>query len=607
MTRVPRALALAALLLPIGAAATPFRLIANPTGGTSSLAASGDHLFFWGIDGVDGPAGQPWRSDGSVTGTLQVGMFLGSSGAYYAGGLGSPSPFVYQNIAYFIADDGFHGTQLWRSDGTVGGTFALTNVANATSLSFSSFAAIANRIVFVGPAASGPGSALWASDGSAVNTQILSATLTPADRQQAVTLNGRVLYAGYSGPSHVFILTDGTAPNTTSFMRASSTYDFAVAVNEIAYFRGDGATFGFGRGALWKTDGTAGGTALVMDFSDVDDSNTLTPYALTRVDDRVFFGALRADSGRELWVSDGTVTQRVKDIHPGIIDSAPDRLVALNGKVYFSADDGVSGRELWGSDGSDAGTQPVYSFATGTQNAFDYTYDTIQAVNRKLIATVDPHNAISAAVPYVSDGTTPGSHVLDSAGVGTPNGVVAWGGKLFAAGYTASATSGLIAADAFDALGSTSCMDPEEAIPDNYAPGQNWTMRLPGRGGISKLTVAVDIGHTYVGDLSITLTHKDTGTVVTLFQPTGCSGKLMDIVLDDAAASGAAVSCTGSRPAFPRDQSFSPSQPLAAFNGEALRGDWQLNVGDHAAADVGILHEWCINFTTDLIFANSFD
>jgi len=606
-----------AVFAPNAAQATPVRLIKDvypgPNSGTSgsSLVASGDHLFFWGVDGVDGPAGQPWRSDGNISGTGQIGVFLGSSGAYYGGGIGTLSPYSYQGIVYFVADDGFHGVQLWRTDGTLAGTFPLTNAANSSNSSFNGYAGIGNRVVFVGPAASGPGAAVWSTDGTAINTQILSATLAPIGLQPGVTLNGQILYGGYSGPNNVFILTDGSVPGTTSFARSSSTFDFPVAVNDVAYFRGDGATSGFGRGALWKTDGTAGGTSMVMDFSDVNDAATQTPYSLTRVDDRVFFGALRADSGRELWVSDGTPggTQRVKDIHAGIIDSAPDRLTALNGKVYFSADDG-SGRELWGSDGTDGGTQPVYAFAAATLDAFDYTYDTIQAINGKLVITTDPHNGTSPAVPYISDGTMPGTHLLDTANVGAPNGMIAANGSLLASGYVSPSSYGveLVGAEAFDALGNTWCAAPEQAIPDDSPIiGASVPIHLPSHGGITGLTVSVDIGHTHIGDLQIRLRHEQSGTTVTLFQPSLCSGDLMDIVFDDAASSSAQSACSASRLAFPRDQSYAPVNPLAAFDGQSLRGDWTLDVTDHAAGSVGILHEWCMNFTTDLIFADSFD
>src|SRR5450631_1092408 len=164
--KVLLAASLIGALLLNSALAAPFRLIKDVYPGTASgvdfyhLVASGDHLFFWGTDGVDGAAGQPWRSDGTTSGTAQIGVFLGSSGAYYDGG-----SFVYQGITYFLANDGFHGKQLWRSDGTAPGTFALTSVTNASTYPFCGYVGIYNRVVFVGQGSSGT-QVLWSTDGT---------------------------------------------------------------------------------------------------------------------------------------------------------------------------------------------------------------------------------------------------------------------------------------------------------------------------------------------------------------------------------------------------------------------------------------------------------
>jgi hypothetical protein len=47
----------------------------------------------------------------------------------------------------------------------------------------------------------------------------------------------------------------------------------------------------------------------------------------------------------------------VKDIQSGIGSSNPEGFTVFNGKLFFTADDGSdSGRELWISDGTTAGT-----------------------------------------------------------------------------------------------------------------------------------------------------------------------------------------------------------------------------------------------------------
>ncbi|HFQ94046.1 MAG TPA: hypothetical protein ENK32_08560, partial [Anaerolineae bacterium] len=82
------------------------------------------------------------------------------------------------------------------------------------------------------------------------------------------------------------------------------------------------------------------------------------PYDYVRVGGQIFFSAADDDHGRELWVSDGTITgtQMVKDIKPGLDDGSVSPLTALNGQLLFTANDGISGSELWLSDGSEGGT-----------------------------------------------------------------------------------------------------------------------------------------------------------------------------------------------------------------------------------------------------------
>src|ERR1700712_4689603 len=75
-----------------------------------------------------------WATDGTAAGTYKVkeinpARFTGSN----PGG-NSAGPFAVLNgYAYFSANDGTHGTQLWRSDGTLGGTVQVSNLASGHS------------------------------------------------------------------------------------------------------------------------------------------------------------------------------------------------------------------------------------------------------------------------------------------------------------------------------------------------------------------------------------------------------------------------------------------------------------------------------------------
>src|SRR5439155_14570169 len=72
----------------------------------------------------------------------------------------------------------------------------------------------------------------------------------------------------------------------------------------------------------------------------------------------LIFTAFQADTGRELWRSDGTEagTVLVRDIAPGAGAASPTMLAGGIGKLFFSASLPSTGGEPWTSDGTEAGT-----------------------------------------------------------------------------------------------------------------------------------------------------------------------------------------------------------------------------------------------------------
>jgi subtilisin-like proprotein convertase family protein/subtilisin family serine protease len=105
------------------------------------------------------------------------------------------------------------------------------------------------------------------------------------------------------------------------------------------------------------------------------------------------------------------------------------------------------------------------------------------------------------------------------------------------------------------------------SIPDNNTTGITSTINVPEGLTISDVAATVNITHTYIGDLLITL-RSPAGTTVTLHNQTGGS-----------------------------TDNLNQTYPLSAFNGQNASGTWTLSVSDRASIDVGTLTSWSLAIT----------
>ena len=115
------------------------------TSDPSNLVNVNGILFFSADDGDNGE--ELWGSDGTAAGTFMVANVnplttCNQSGTYPGYGSypchSSPSNLVNVNgTLFFSADDGTSGKELWRSDGTVTGTFMVTDINPLTTCNLS--------------------------------------------------------------------------------------------------------------------------------------------------------------------------------------------------------------------------------------------------------------------------------------------------------------------------------------------------------------------------------------------------------------------------------------------------------------------------------------
>ncbi len=147
----------------------------------------------------------------------------------------------------------------------------------------------------------------------------------------------------------------------------------------------------------------------------------------------------------------------------------------------------------------------------------------------------------------------------------------------------------------------------EVVISDGPANEYTSTLEITNGGSIVDIDVIdLDIAHTWVGDLLITL-ESPSGTVVTLMDRPGvpnstygCEEDNLLLNFDDQASNSAddlENSCTEGA-AYALEGTFQPNDLLSAFNGENSTGTWTLSVTDNENQDGGTLLGWNLSICT---------
>ncbi len=154
---------------------------------------------------------------------------------------------------------------------------------------------------------------------------------------------------------------------------------------------------------------------------------------------------------------------------------------------------------------------------------------------------------------------------------------------------------------------SVGAMDLPQVIATDDAEDVISTIEITLPGFVSDVQVVdLDILHSYVGDVTATLTSPD-GTVVTLFERPGepetfygCDGDNLELSFSDMATNTAddlENSC-GNMPAISGE--FQSIDPLSTFNGELAAGTWTLRVSDAVDEDGGSVEAWNLNICVTL-------
>ncbi len=142
------------------------------------------------------------------------------------------------------------------------------------------------------------------------------------------------------------------------------------------------------------------------------------------------------------------------------------------------------------------------------------------------------------------------------------------------------------------------CSSPGIAIPDSNPTGASDSIVLADPSVLTGLKVKIAATHTWVGDLSFTLSNGS-GSVIMIDRPGvpassfGCSGDNIDVTMDDASGTPVETQCNASPPALSGDDQ--PNNPInPVFVGQSLAGTWTITAVDAAGGDTGTLDTWCL-------------
>ncbi|MCH9649034.1 MAG: proprotein convertase P-domain-containing protein [Deltaproteobacteria bacterium] len=155
----------------------------------------------------------------------------------------------------------------------------------------------------------------------------------------------------------------------------------------------------------------------------------------------------------------------------------------------------------------------------------------------------------------------------------------------------------------FDVIFSNSVGESQQpvapiVIPDGQPAGVPSNLDIATDSTVTSIAVAVDLSHTWVGDLELRLRSPANTEVTLLDRPgvpgsaLGCNNNDVRVTFTDSAAVDPETVCSASSADPWVSGDVLPTQPLGAFVGESSQGTWTLTVIDHSTGDVGTLLDW---------------
>lgn len=273
-----------------------------------------NELFFYANDTIHGY--ELWKTDGSESGTVLVkDINVGTQDSYKYIGSKSEKYETYNGFLFFSANDGVHGFELWKTDGTEAGTVMIKDINNGVNNSNPSDFKVFENVVYF----------------SAADSMYQDYNYIPPH-----LLYNTELYRTDGTEAGTYLVKDINMDEKVG----SKVSNLMVLNNHLLFTASEHGMFS---GELWSTDGTANGTHCFDLYPGENDSN---PTFFASTPNLAFFSAQQNDTGYDIWVTYGEDhnTKMVYNVVDNLNKTTARDLTIVDSVLYFTTDDH---QKLW--------------------------------------------------------------------------------------------------------------------------------------------------------------------------------------------------------------------------------------------------------------------
>lgn len=335
--------------------------------------------FFWGNSSSQGS--EPYFTNGT-TSDIVADLNVSNESSFPL-----QQALTINGVVYFMASDGLHGHELWKTEGNGSSTTLIKDIATGPRSSNIGNMVEMNGILYFTANDGVHGNELWRSDGTEIGTYMIKDIRINypigSSPSNLVIYKGTLYFFAQNNSNFWDIWqSDGTEIGTTLFKSAPRTSSYIgslLATDKNLFFTMQGNQY---RYVVWTSDGTPSGTFPLHDLPIAATGLAIfNPTCFAKIGTKAYFLSEYIQQSntntytpprQALFVSDGTEigTQIVKDFgftqtadSLGLLYNASNLfLTEVNQKLYFSvrswnAQASQYYYHLWESDASTNGTK----------------------------------------------------------------------------------------------------------------------------------------------------------------------------------------------------------------------------------------------------------